>query len=64
MEGSSGVPTTTHMILPEKVDTLFFNDVEEEFLFFFRYLYLFSAQISNNCRRLQTPSSLLLVVMA
>ena len=45
-------------LLPEN------NDVEEEFVFFLVIcINLFSAQISNNCRLLQTLSSLLLVVM-
>ena len=47
----SKIPPTflRDFLSPEEEHTLFLNDLEEEFLFFFfSYFYVFSAQISEN----------------
>ena len=47
----SNIPPTflRDFLSPKEEDILFLNDLEEEFVFFFSYLYFFSEQINENC---------------
>ena len=58
----SNIPPTflPDFLSPKEEDILFLNDLEQEFVFFC-YLYLFSAQISENCGLLRTHGSSLLM---
>ena len=55
----SNIPPTflRDFLSPKEEGILFLNDLEEEFVFFFSYLYFFSAQISENCGLLRTHGS-------
>ena len=57
----SNVPPTflRYFFSPEEEDTLFFNDLDEEFVIFSVICIFLSAQISENCRLLPTHDSLL-----